>query len=591
MVRNFKKVALLCTLTLGFGIATASVCGGYASDSALFGDHVCVFDSSQSQGSITNVVNNVNAQMQDNEFGSNGYALLFKPGNYSTTNVEVGYYTQVAGLGLHPDDTTIGNVQVTHLRNNTSLDTFWRSAENFKVPGNDVWAVSQASPMRNVDIAGTLVLALGDNHYASGGFLGNVTVGTGITSKGQQQWLTRNVTMGQWFDPGVWNMVFVGTIGAPHEGNWNNAPNTVVNVTANIQEKPYLIFDNSKNAFEMVVPKYDNAPSQGASDLSINASIIPQSQFVVVNPSMSASDINAAIQAKSGSPCAVIFTPGQYNLDATININQANTVVYGLGVPVLTGRSPHKAIMQINGSGAKIAGILFEAGSNDAISAADPSLLQVGINGQDHGDSNDPTTLSDVYCRVGGRVEAQTQSCITVNDSYTILDNLWLWRADHGVGAGNWAQDAAQAGLIVNGHDVTAYALAVEHFRGNQVMWNGDNGKVYFYQSELPYDVPANFAVPASFKIADQVNNFNGYGFGVYSVFRNTSGATYSQAAIETPDHSGIALYHMVDVNININKSASETIKHVVHTTDNKDYGPDASAFAARTTLDQWQGE
>lgn len=600
MYLGVRKIVLSCALSFGCAVMvnaanSSSACGGYGN--TLFGSHVCVFDASQSQGNINDIAKNINTQMQDDQFGSNGYALLFKPGNYSSTNVEVGYYTQVAGLGLNPNDTTIGGVQVTHLRNHTSLDTFWRSAENFTVPGNDTWAVSQASPMRNVNITGDLWLAQKDPNapdpyhpygYASGGFLANVTVSNAVQSITQQQWLSRNSTVGNWSN-GVWNQVFVGVNGSPAEGNWAQTPYTVVDSTPSIQEKPYLAFENG--SFEMVVPKYNAQASHGASDLSSGATIIPQSNFIVVNPSMTAGDINAAIQAKAGQPCAVIFTPGQYNLDDTININQANTVVFGLGVPVLTAVSPHKSIMQVNASGVKIAGILFEAGSNVGIDANDPSLLQIGANGQDHGDANDPTTLSDVYCRVGGRVEAQTQSCITVNDSYTILDNLWLWRADHGAGAGNWDQDAAQTGLIVNGHNVTAYGLAVEHFRGNQVIWNGDNGNVYFYQSELPYDVPANFAVPASFKIADQVSHFNGYGFGVYSVFRNTSGNTYSQAAIETPDHVGVTLKHMVDVNININKSTTETIKNVVHTTDGKNFGPDASAFATRTTLDQWSGQ
>ena len=34
------------------------------------------------------------------------------------------------------------------------------------------------------------------------------------------------------------------------------------------------------------------------------------------------------------------------------------------------------------------------------------------------------------------------------------------------------------------------YALMVEHFEQYQTVWNGDHGKVYMYQSEIPYDVP-----------------------------------------------------------------------------------------------------
>ena len=33
-----------------------------------------------------------------------------------------------------------------------------------------------------------------------------------------------------------------------------------------------------------------------------------------------------------------------------------------------------------------------------------------------------------------------------------------------------------------------------EHFQQNQVVWNGNGGRVYFYQSELPYDPPSQAA-------------------------------------------------------------------------------------------------
>lgn len=44
-------------------------------------------------------------------------------------------------------------------------------------------------------------------------------------------------------------------------------------------------------------------------------------------------------------------------------------------------------------------------------------------------------------------------------------------------------------GLEVNGNYVKAYGLFVEHTLGDMVSWNGEHGEVYFYQSELPYDV------------------------------------------------------------------------------------------------------
>ena len=43
--------------------------------------------------------------------------------------------------------------------------------------------------------------------------------------------------------------------------------------------------------------------------------------------------------------------------------------------------------------------------------------------------------------------------------------------------------------LIVNGDDVIMYGLAAEHTLKDVVLWNGDHGATFFFQSELPYDV------------------------------------------------------------------------------------------------------
>jgi len=79
---------------------------------------------------------------------------------------------------------------------------------------------------------------------------------------------------------------------------------------------------------------------------------------------------------------------------------------------------------------------------------------------------------------------------VTINSSNIIYDNTWLWRADHDIVGGVYnSQNPVASGLIVHGNDVTIYGLAVEHTLGNLVEWYGENGDVYFYQSELPYDV------------------------------------------------------------------------------------------------------
>src|SRR6266542_4213599 len=92
--------------------------------------------------------------------------------------------------------------------------------------------------------------------------------------------------------------------------------------------------------------------------------------------------------------------------------------------------------------------------------------MQVGPAGSTADHSANPTSLHDV-----------------------IGDHLWLWRADHTYGVG-WTTNTAANGLIVNGDNVTMYGLFVEHYQQYQTIWNGNGGRTYFYQNELPYDPP-----------------------------------------------------------------------------------------------------
>ena len=76
----------------------------------------------------------------------------------------------------------------------------------------------------------------------------------------------------------------------------------------------------------------------------------------------------------------------------------------------------------------------------------------------------------------------------------------------------------------MNADNVKAYGLFVEHTLGDLTQWNGDNGEVYFYQSELPYDVTQqNYGDKgyAGFYISDSAKSFHGYGIAVYSYFRD----------------------------------------------------------------------
>jgi hypothetical protein len=179
------------------------------------------------------------------------------------------------------------------------------------------------------------------------------------------------------------------------------------------------------------------------------------------------------------------LTPGDYRLDAAIQVTLPDTIVLGIGLPVLTPTGGNSVLAIADVDGISVAGLLFEAGPTTT-----PTLLEVGPTGSTAAHSMNPTVLFDVNCRIGGNIVGTAASCVTINSNDVIVDNSWLWRADHGAGA-DWNTNKSDSGVIVNGNNVTAYGLFVEHHEQYQTLWNGDNGSVYFYQSEMPYDPPS----------------------------------------------------------------------------------------------------
>jgi len=104
-----------------------------------------------------------------------------------------------------------------------------------------------------------------------------------------------------------------------------------------------------------------------------------------------------------------------------------------------------------------------------------------------------------------------------------------------------YSRNYVATGLEVNGNNVRAYGLFVEHTLGDMVVWNGEDGEVYFYQSELPYDVTqANYANKGyhSYHVGDNVQRHTAYGAGVYSFFRDND--VHMDTGIKAPTRSGI---------------------------------------------------
>ena len=538
-----------------------------------FGPNVLTFDPSMSTTTMQNTLDTIYSQQQTNQFGTNRYAVLFKPGSYNL-NVNVGFYTQVQGLGLLPDSVVINgavNLDASWMQGNATQN-FWRDAENMEIVpsgGWDKWAAAQAAPFRRMDVRGNMILW--DGGWASGGFLADSNVTQQVQSGSQQQWISRNDQVGTW-NGGVWNMVFVGVNNAP-AASFPNPPETVVNQAPTIREKPFLYIDQSGN-YQVFVPALrTNAQGTSWSNGSPAGTSLPISQFYIAKPGDSAATINGALaQGKN-----LLFTPGVYHLGDTIRVTRANTVVLGLGLATLVPDNGVIPMSVDDVDGVSIAGLLFDAGAVNS-----PILLQVGPNGSTQNHAGNPTVLSDVFFRIGGAGVGKATQSLVVNSNNVIGDDLWLWRADHGnAGSVGWTVNTAANGLIVNGNDVTMYGLFVEHYQQYEVLWNGNGGRTYFFQNEMPYDPPNQAAWMnggtdgyAAYKVADSVSSHEAWGVGSYCYF-NVNPSIVAERAFEVPNTSGVKFHDLVTVSL----GGVGTINHIINSTGGPSNSSNTNAY------------
>ena len=555
-----------------------------------FGPNVYVFTPSMPQSQIQATVDSIANQQISNQFGTQRYALLFEPGTYGSAadplTFQVGYYTEVAGLGGSPGDVTInGTIDVYNqclpaadgtLTNCIALDNFWRSMSNLTInvtggtgcqAATDFWAVSQAAPMRRVSINGKLSLmdyCNGGPDYASGGFIADSAFsGSTIVNGSQQQFIVRNSNLDGWSN-GVWNQVFSGDIGAPpttFPPTATSGPYTTLATSPVTQEEPFLQTDASGN-YSVFVPalqhnssgtSWQNGPAAGTS--------VPISKFFIATPSTPVLAIDAALALGRN----LLLTPGVYDLKAPILVSRPNTIVLGLGFPTLVPQNGTAAMQVLGVPGVKLSGMIFDAGPKNS-----PVLLQVGGPlAAATGSASDPSLVQDVFFRIGGATAGSATDSLVVNSSHVILDDIWAWRADHGAGVG-WTSNTADNGLTVNGNDVTAYGLAVEHYQKNEVVWNGQGGEDIFFQNEMPYDPPSQAAWMSSpttdgypaFLITPRVTSFTGYGLGSYCFF-NQGVPIESATAFRVPDVPGVQLNNLLTRFL----SGSGSIDHVVNDT------------------------
>ena len=581
-------VVVLVTLIVGAGSggSTASA----APPANPFGANVLIFDPSMPVSQIQAAVDAVYAQQVGAEMGTNRYALLFMPGVYGTDAVplqlKVGYYTEVAGLGASPRDVVInGKIEVYNrcfAGGGTSdchaLVNFWRTLSNLSIAINargqdgcrasaNFWAVSQASSMRRLNITGGNVSLMdyctAGPQFASGGFIADSNLPFVINGS-QQQWLIRNSRIGGWSNA-VWNQVFAGVEGAPSDATFPSPPYTTLPTTPVSREKPFL-FVNAQGGYEVRVPSaHTNTSGISWANGMTAGRTVPLHDFFVASPSDSVQTINNQLARGMN----LLLTPGVYDVGKSISVKRADTVVLGLGHATLTAVDGATPLTVADVPGIIVAGVTIDAGAT-----ASPVLLQIGKKkakpNSKKSDPTDPTTLSDVYFRVGGPHIGRADVALEVNSNNVLIDHTWVWRADHGVeglsDTERWNTNIGRNGLVVNGDNVTATGLFVEHFQEYNTVWNGENGRTILYQNELPYDPPTQADWMhdgvegwAGYKVSDQVGTHRLDGGGVY-VFNRNNPAIHTENGFEVPATPGVHLHHVMTVNL-----SAGTIDHVVN--------------------------
>jgi hypothetical protein len=534
---------LLLSLALFASIASPGIAATATTPD--FGPNVLVFNQSMLPATVQTQIDKVYATQRRNEFGPERNAILFLPGNYNV-DVPIGFYTQVLGLGTSPDSVSItGNVHSdAAARNNNATTTFWRAAENFSIAptgGTMQWAVSQAAPFRRMHVQGDIVLHQ-NGGWASGGWMSDTLIDGNVAAGPQQQWISRNSEWHSWTGAN-WNMVFVG-VPNPPEGEWPKPPYIKIAQTPIVREKPFLQIDASGN-YSVRVPAIRTDSTGITWQAAAPGKTISIAQFYIAHPNR---DNAATINAQLGKGRNLLFTPGIYDLAEAILVTRPNTVVMGLGFATLHPVNGTAAITTSDADGIIIAGLLFDAGPTSS-----PVLLQIGSDKSKASHAKNPISLHDVFFRVGGAGIGRAMINLEINSNDTIVDHTWIWRADHGAGVG-WTSNTSANGLVVNGDNVTMYGLFVEHHQQYQVLWNGNAGRTYFYQSEIPYDPPdqpSYTSAPgangwASYKVADTVTSHEAWGLGIYSVFRKPD--VVLSRAIEVPANPNVRFHDMITV-------------------------------------------
>ena len=573
-----------------------------------FGANVTIFDPSMSVASI-------NAALTATPPAGGGKRqFFFLPGTYgdssvtpatATTNnviqAEVAPGTVVAGLGTSPCDVVInGALSINDgglaIRDSQMSNVTINPIQSGVPAGGMLWYTSQTATLRRVNILGNLYVSPVTQTPGScenpcnpvtqgfqinlipgvaNGFAitnsvitGKVINGNGLNTPDTEGNGGNSDIYFQQDDIGGYSgfgsdMVFTGTLGAPSDNfgpgsvSPYEAPGDITNVTftPTVREAPFVYYDGSQ--FEIFRPsaQFNVRGPNWATD-STQGDSLPLSSFYIATTAAAdnAETMNAALAAGKN----LLVGPGTYDLDEPITIFAPDTVMMGLGDPILEADDSATIVVTDSAGGTVLSrfnadGRPFDP--NDMGPFADNQIV-IGQTPHGSGSESDPTTLSDVSSVSGATND------ILINQDHTIL-NQGEYQTNNNSGDGytttNWTATSGNTGAIVNGDDATWQGIWLEHFKQTEISWNGEYGNVTFLQNERPLTVPfdtpgeigvqphvwmmnANFDGYPSLAVAQGVSHFTLNGFQSWSRLGNGCDCNVT-SVITTPVTPGVTFH------------------------------------------------
>ena len=190
--------------------------------------------------------------------------------------------------------------------------------------------------------------------------------------------------------------------------------------------KPYLYVDATRQLPRVravacgptrPAPSWANGTTPGTS--------LPMSQFYVANPG----DTRGDHQRGAGRRAATCSSPRASTTSTRRSTSPApNTVVLGLGYPTLI---PDNGVNADAGRrrGRRPARGPAVRRRHDQLAARCCRSARPARRASHAGN---PTSIQDVFFRIGGDVAGKATTSLVVNSNNTIIDHIWAWRADHG---------------------------------------------------------------------------------------------------------------------------------------------------------------